>query len=100
MIQETIKEMKKTQEKLEEEHPSEYTTLLGKIITELIEDKQPDYTRYLRELQHLTNKIYEKTGYNDTILDLQVQINKLRNELDIPDPDMIINTDKNGTYVQ
>lgn len=100
MVEETIKEMKKTQEQLEKEYPSEYVTLLGKIITELTQDKQPHYARYLQEIQNLTNKIYEKTGYNNTILNLQVQINQLRNELDIPDPDMIINSDNKGTYVQ
>ena len=39
----------------------------------------------LKELQEKVDKIYETEGLTDTVLDLQLEINALRNEHDIPD---------------
>ena len=44
----------------------------------------------LAKKQKELNKLYEKHGLKDEILDLQIEINKLRHEHDIPDKsDMI-----------
>lgn len=40
----------------------------------------------LRNRQRYINRKYAKEGLTDEILDLQVQLNKERNELDIMDP--------------
>ena len=41
--------------------------------------------------QILLNRAYSRKGLNDDILDLQVKINTLRNKLDIPDKNEIVN---------
>lgn len=45
----------------------------------------------LDKLQEEVNKLYELYGLTDEVLDKQIEINKLRNELDIPDETEIIN---------
>lgn len=39
----------------------------------------------LQEMQEKLNKIYDEQGLTDEVLDKQLEINKLRNEHDIPD---------------
>ena len=41
--------------------------------------------------QILLNRAYSRKGLDDDILDLQVKINTLRNKLDIPDKNEIVN---------
>ena len=61
-----------------------------------VEDKQ----EYLEGLQEIINNAYSKQGLTDEVLQLQVEVNKLRHEHDIHDPTDVINTDDNGEYVQ
>ena len=39
----------------------------------------------LNELQSKCDKLYEENGLTDEVLDMQIMINKLRHEHDIPD---------------
>ena len=39
----------------------------------------------LKELQSKCDKLYAENGLTDEVLDLQVEINQLRHEHDIPD---------------
>lgn len=39
----------------------------------------------LNELQKKADKLYKENGLTDEVLDLQIKINKLRHEHDIPD---------------
>ena len=39
----------------------------------------------LETMQELCNELYEKDGLTDEVLDLQLQINKLRHEHDVTD---------------
>ena len=41
----------------------------------------------LKEMQKIVDKKYETEGLTDEVLEKQLEINKLRHELDIPDPD-------------
>lgn len=50
----------------------------------------------LRKMQDKVDVLYEKNGLTDEVLDLQIEINTLRSELDIPDEkDVIV-----GGFVQ
>lgn len=40
----------------------------------------------LNRLQEINNQLYEKHGADQNIINLQVEINKIRNFYDIPDP--------------
>ena len=60
------------------------------------EDKQ----EYINGLQEIIEEAYTKQGLTDEILQLQVEVNKLRHEYDIHDPTEVINKDDNGEYVQ
>ena len=52
----------------------------------------------LNNLQKECNKIYEKEGASDEVIDLQVAINQLRNKYNISDKNQII--DSNPGFVQ
>lgn len=44
----------------------------------------------LKNRQRVLNKQYEREGLSDEVLEAQVELNQLRNELDIPDSDNFI----------
>ena len=44
----------------------------------------------LEKMQHQLNQKYEKEGLTDDVLDMQLDINKLRNKHDISDKNQII----------
>lgn len=51
----------------------------------------------IKDLQNISNRLYEKYGLTDEILDLQILINKYCNEKDtLSEEDLILN----GEYVQ
>lgn len=50
----------------------------------------------LKREQEKLNKEYEKNGLTDEVLEKQIEINKKRNELDIPDETEFVN----GEFVQ
>lgn len=47
----------------------------------------------LKNRQRAVNKQYEKEGLTDDVLEKQVEINTLRNQLDIPDSDEFVYED-------
>lgn len=47
----------------------------------------------LKNRQRAINKKYDKEGLTDEILDAQIELNKLRNELDIPDSSKKVHKD-------
>lgn len=51
----------------------------------------------LKKKQEIVNELYAREGLTDEVLDLQVEINKLRHEHDIVDKSEIINEEG---YVQ
>ena len=51
-------------------------------------------------LQEICNTLYETHGVQDTILELQTEINKLRYEFDITDQREILYSDADGEFVQ
>lgn len=61
-----------------------------------VEDKQ----EYIQSLQEIIEEAYSNQGLTDEVLQLQVEVNKLRHEHDIHDPTEVINTDDDGEYVQ
>lgn len=54
----------------------------------------------LEKIQEICNEYYEKYGFNDEILELQVWINQIRNQYDITDPREIIHIDNGKGFVQ
>lgn len=53
--------------------------------------------KMIKELQNISNRLYEKYGLTDEVLDLQILINKYCNGYDVlSDEDLILN----GEYVQ
>lgn len=52
------------------------------------------------ELQIINDTLFEKYGANDTIIEFQICINKLRNYGDITDPKEIITHADDGDFVQ
>lgn len=55
----------------------------------------------IKNRQNYVNKLYAEEGLTDNILERQVEINKRRHDLDIPDKQHIVYTDKiNKDYVQ
>ena len=61
-------------------------------------ESDEEYIETLRILVEQTkNELhYEEQGLNDTILDKQIEINKKRNELDLPDREEFIYEDEQG----
>lgn len=59
-----------------------------------------DKTDFVESLQEICNKLYERYGLDDDILDLQVYINEYRHEYDITDPREIIHVDNGRGFVQ
>lgn len=84
--------------------PTDIPTLVGKVTNgekdtshiHEVEDKQ----EYIEGLQEIINNAYSNQGLTDEVLQLQVEVNKLRHEYDIHDPTEVINKDDNGEYVQ
>ena len=62
-------------------------------------DKE-EITKCVNALQRINDKLYEKYGLRESILDFQVCINTLRSEYDVTDTDEVINKDADGVYVQ
>lgn len=55
----------------------------------------------IKNRQNYVNKLYAEEGLTDNLLERQIEINKRRHDLDIPDKKHIIYTDKvNKEYVQ
>lgn len=50
----------------------------------------------IKDLQNISNRLYEKYGLTDEVLDLQIWINQYCNGKDITDEDLILNDE----YVQ
>ena len=50
----------------------------------------------IKDLQNISNRLYEKYGLIDEVLDLQIWINQYCNEKNITDEDLILNDE----YVQ
>lgn len=51
----------------------------------------------IKELQNISNRLYEKYGLTDEVLDLQILINEYCNKKDVlSEEDLILN----GEYVQ
>ena len=50
----------------------------------------------LKDLQNISNRLYEKYGLTNEVLDLQIWINQYCNEKNIIDEDLILNDE----YVQ
>jgi len=61
-------------------------------------ESDEEYLETLRILVDQTkNEVkYEEEGLTDEILDKQIEINKRRNELDLPDREEFIYEDENG----
>ena len=57
-----------------------------------------DLKKTLNDLQNSCNILYEKYGATENVIQLQVAINSLRNEFDIPDETEM--TDSNEGFVQ
>jgi len=57
-----------------------------------------DLKKTLNDLQNSCNALYEKYGATENVIQLQVAINSLRNEFDIPDETEM--TDSNEGFVQ
>ncbi len=54
----------------------------------------------IRNKQKYINKMFEEEGLTDSILRQQLELNKKRNEMNIPDKSEIVNEDEKGGYVQ
>lgn len=50
----------------------------------------------IKDLQNISNRLYEKYGLTNEVLDLQIWINQYCNEKNIIDEDLILNDE----YVQ
>lgn len=59
---------------------------------------EADLKETLNNLQEECNDLYEKYGATDNIIQLQVAINSLRHEYDIPDASQL--TESNPEFVQ
>lgn len=53
--------------------------------------KKRYYAWKLNQMQKKVNKEYKEKGLTDHVLEMQIKINKKRNELDIPDPNQPTN---------
>lgn len=53
--------------------------------------KKRYYAWKLNQMQKKVDKEYEEKGLTDHVLEKQIEINKKRNELDIPDPNQPTN---------
>lgn len=63
-------------------------------------DEVEDKTLFLMKLQEINNDLYRKYGLTDEVLDLQVYINKKRNEYNIVDENEILFVEPEGRFVQ
>lgn len=63
-------------------------------------DEVEDKTLFLMKLQEINNDLYRKHGLTDEVLDLQVYINKKRNEYNIVDENEILFVEPEGRFVQ
>ncbi len=59
-----------------------------------------DRKGYVESLQEICNQLFNKYGFDDTILELQVYINQLRHDYDITDPREVIHIDNGKGFVQ
>lgn len=82
---------------------------LMRIIDKINETEKPpitvDYSKnnkdLLDNLQQINDKLFDKHGLTDNVLDLQLFINQTRNELDIVDEkDIILTDDEGNSFVQ
>lgn len=58
--------------------------------------KEDEIKQKLRSMQDKVEKLYEEQGLSDEVLELQIEINRLRTEFDIADEKDVIN----GGFVQ
>lgn len=68
----------------------------------MIQDVEELFDRkgYVESLQEICNQLFNKYGFDDTILELQVYINQLRHDYDITDPREILHVDNGKGFVQ
>lgn len=59
-----------------------------------------DRKGYVESLQEICNQLFNKYGFDDTILELQVYINQLRHDYDITDPREILHVENGKGFVQ
>lgn len=76
------------------------TNLQNKENVQVHIDEVEDKTLFLMKLQEINNNLYEKYGLTDEVLDLQVYINKKRNEYNIVDENEILFIEPEGRFVQ
>ena len=54
----------------------------------------------IRGLQEICNTLYKRYGVQDTILEFQTEINKLRYDFDVVDPSEVVCHSEEGDFVQ
>ena len=54
----------------------------------------------IRNKQKYINKMFDEEGLTDSILRQQLELNRKRNEMNIPDKSEIVSEDEKGGYVQ
>ena len=87
--------------RLESKYIEEYTDA-GEVI-EIMSENQNDMTEVkkgLDALQRINDKLFDKYGISDEIIDLQLVINQLRNAYDIPDKKELIYKSEDGQFAQ
>lgn len=55
---------------------------------------------HLKNKQRKINKKYAAEGLTDEVLQMQLEVNKKRNELDIHDPSEVVTNEEGCDYVQ
>ena len=75
-------------------------------LLEKIYKEYPDCPKMVAEdvtieiLQEYSNDLYEQYGFSDLLLELQIYINSIRHEYNIPDFREICNVDDDKSFVQ
>ena len=89
--------------RLEQKYPEDHDILeLGVDAEILQENYNLDYEakRCLNAFQKINDKLFERYGMSDEILDFQVLINKLRSKLDVADEKEVVVHAVDGDFVQ
>lgn len=87
--------------RLESKYIEDYTDA-GEVIEIMAEDKEnlAEVKKGLDTLQRINDKLFDKYGVSDEIIDLQLVINQLRNAYDIPDKKELIYKCDDGRFAQ
>lgn len=86
-------------EQLRERYPTRDVELLCTYLDTIPESGDGSRTETLEAAQEILNEFYELDP-SDMLIDVQVIINKYRNEFDITDPREIIHVDNGKGFVQ